>query len=229
MTDEDRLSKNFILIKERIKQAAVRANKPADSVEIIVASKYTDDIEELAALEKLGVTAFGENRLQSLEGKHNDSLQAGLQLKWHFIGHIQSNKARRVVQLVDLIQSVDSIKVAEIINGHAAAIDKRQKVLLQLKVSDEPAKTGFTLDEISDACAAVTKLANLSVAGLMVIPPIVTAQELISLFRLASNTLTKLQSLYNIGDTLSMGMSGDFELAIQEGANMVRIGSAIWR
>lgn len=216
-------------IKEKVEQAALTAGKPVDAVRIVVASKYSQDISELIALKHSGAEAFGENRLQSLEDKHREALSAGETLKWHFIGHIQSNKVKKIVWMADLIHSVDSVKIAGLIDREANSAGKIQKILLQLKVSAETSKTGFTKDEIGAACGKIVKMANMEVDGLMVIPPMVSPDELVPHFRLASNTLTELQSLYNVGGTLSMGMSGDFELAIQEGSNMVRVGSAIWR
>lgn len=229
MTEIKTIRQNFLAIKQKIEAAAREADRTADAVKIVVASKYSTSVEELLALSDIGVEAFGENRLQSLEDKYYQTQELGKNLNWHFIGHLQSNKVKKAVSIVELIQSVDSLKIASIIDQSARDIGKKQKILLQLKVSKEVSKTGFSDEDIISVCKDITQLKNIQVQGIMTIPPMVDRGELAKLFKFASGTLSKLQSLYNIGDTLSMGMSGDYELAIKEGANMVRIGSAIWR
>lgn len=224
-----RIEKNFMAVRDEINQAAQKTSRRFENIKIVVASKYISSLEELAFINSLGIEALGENRQQDLSAKRDLLLSAGVNATWHFIGHLQSNKARKIVRVAELIQSVDSLKIAEKINKYAAEAEKQQRILLQLKLTDEPPKTGILPNKIDIICRKIAKMPNIKIDGLMAIAPHAATEEIRTLFKKARNTLINLQSLYNIGDILSLGMTNDYIVAIEEGSNMVRIGSAIWR
>lgn len=176
---------------------------------------------------KAGATIIGENRVQEFEEKSDDILPC----ERHLIGHLQTNKVRKAVQLFDVIQSVDSLRVVQEIDRKAAEIDTVQDVFLQVNIGEEPQKYGFGLDEIEDVIFCVRSLQNVHVKGLMCIPPFVSPEQARPYFRRMKSLFDELkqQNHDNIDiRELSMGMSGDYKVAIEEGATMVRVGSAIF-
>ena len=179
---------------------------------------------------RAGATIIGENRVQEFEDKRDDILPC----ERHLIGHLQSNKVKKAVDMFDVIQSVDSLKLIRDIDKKARDIGKVQQVFLQVNIGDEPQKSGFALDEIAQAMEDIRPLENVQVKGLMCIPPFVSPEETRSYFRKMKSLFNRLQQECNEADNnidireLSMGMSGDYRVAIEEGATMVRVGSAIF-
>ena len=216
-------------IRQRICQAAESCNRDADSVRLVAVSKTiaADTVRE--AIEA-GVTILGENYVQEARDKFNTLVQ--YPVSWHFIGHLQSNKAKYAVRLFDLIHSVDSLKLARELDKQAAKVDKIQQILVQVNISAEDTKSGISPDEAPGLIAEISKLQNLAVKGLMTMPPYFYQPEKVQPFFAALRKLRdqiKEQSLPNVSlDELSMGMTGDFEVAIKEGATLVRIGTAIF-
>ena len=177
-----------------------------------------------------GVTDLGENYIQEAREKVN--ILATANVNWHFIGHLQSNKAKYAVRLFDLIHSVDSFKLAQELNKHAQKNDKIQSILIQVNVAQEDSKSGVYVEDTIALIRDISQLENVAIKGLMTMPPYFNAPEKARPFFAALSRLQdqiKAARIPNIAmDELSMGMTGDFEAAIAEGATMVRIGTAIF-
>jgi pyridoxal phosphate enzyme (YggS family) len=216
-------------IRQRIRQAAESCNRNAGSVRLVAVSKTiaADIVKE--AIEA-GVTILGENYVQEARDKFKALIQ--YPVSWHFIGHLQSNKAKYAVRLFDLIHSVDSLKLARELDKQAAKVDKIQQILVQVNISAEDTKSGISPDEAPRLIEEIGQLKNLAVKGLMTMPPYFYQPEKVRPFFAALRKLRdqiKEQSLPNVSlDELSMGMTGDFEVAVKEGATLVRIGTAIF-
>lgn len=212
------ITQNLKAVEQRVAAACERANRSPDEVTIIAVSK-TKPASIVEAAFEAGSTNFGENRIQEAEEKI--AKLSHINPTWHLIGHLQTNKAKIAVQLFDIIHSVDSVKLAEVISAQA---DKEIEVLLQVNVSQEESKGGFTVAELPQALEKISELPNIKVQGLMTIAPWVNdTEEVRPVFK----------RLKELGDSLglkhlSMGMTDDYEVAIEEGATMVRIGRAIF-
>ncbi len=216
-------------IKERIRKACESCSRDADSVRLVAVSKTIAAGTVQAAIEA-GVTILGENYMQEAREKFNALVQ--YPVSWHFIGHLQSNKAKYAVRLFDLIHSVDSLKLARELDKQAKKVDKIQQILVQVNISAEDTKSGTSADETPGLISEISKLENLSIRGLMTMPRYFYQPEKVKPFFAALRELRdqiKAQSLPNVSlEELSMGMTGDFEVAIEEGATLVRIGTAIF-
>jgi len=208
---------NIESIRERIARAAARAGRAGDDVQLIAVTKTVppEGIEEALAA---GVTLFGESKVQ--EARAKIPVVSG-RARWHMIGHLQSNKARDAVAMFEAIHSVDSVKLASELNKCADNDGKTQAVLLEINVSGEASKFGLKSDDVEAALAQINAMPRLEVQGLMTIPP--AGKDARPFFR----QLRELRDRLGLRE-LSMGMSYDFEVAIEEGATMVRIGSAIF-
>jgi len=193
----------------------------------LVCVTKTVDVQKINEAIKAGATIIGENKVQEYEEKRDDLLPC----EKHLIGHLQSNKVKKAVQLFDVIQSVDSLKLIQDIDKKARAINKTQKVFLQVNIGNESQKFGFAENLIAQVLTEVPALKNVHVRGLMCIPPFESPEETISYFIRMKALFDELQqkNQENIAiRELSMGMSGDYKVAIEQGATMVRIGSSIF-
>lgn len=214
------------MIKDNL--AKIKQTIP-DNVQLVVVSKFRP-IEQLMEVYDTGQRDFAENRVQEMVQKQQ-SMPGDI--KWHMIGHLQSNKVKSIISFVHLIQSVDSVPLALEINRQAARIHKKADILLQVHIASEESKYGFGTEEIFPAFREISKLQNVRVCGLMGMATLTSDSEQIqSEFRLLAYLFQSIQnsestdpSAFNI---LSMGMSSDFPLAIKEGSNLVRIGSKIF-
>lgn len=189
---------------------------------VAVTKKHTAaEVDELYAL---GVRTFGENRVQEFLSKYNPNYD------WHIIGHLQTNKVKYIIGKVSLIESVDSLKLAKEIEKQAAKIDLVQDILVEIKVSKQDEnKTGLPIEELDDLLAEISKMKHLRLRGLMTIASNTDDQDLIaSEFDRAKALYDQARQLYPTMDTLSMGMSHDYALAIEHGSNQVRIGTALF-
>jgi pyridoxal phosphate enzyme (YggS family) len=217
---------NLAEIQERMAAACARANRPAGSVTLLAVSK-THPPETIEAAAAAGLKVFGENKIQ--EAKTKIPLCPG-HLRWHFIGHLQSNKCREAVQLFSMIQGVDSLAIAQEINKRAEQAAKTMPILIEVNVAGEASKFGYRPEQLLADWEALTALPRLEVHGLMTIPPYVTdAEKVRPHFRRLREL--KVQCEERLGAPLphlSMGMSGDYEVAIEEGATLVRIGTALF-
>jgi pyridoxal phosphate enzyme (YggS family) len=213
----------------RIKKAADNSNRSVDSIQLIAVSK-TMPAEVVKEAIAAGVTDLGENYIQEAREKVNTLATSNV--NWHFIGHLQSNKAKYAVRLFDLIHSVDSLKLAQELNKYAQKNDKVQSILVQVNVAREESKSGVLVENTIELIKNISQLENISVKGLMTMPPYFNAPEKVRPYFAALRKLQgqiKAEAIPNITmDELSMGMTGDFEAAIEEGATMVRIGTAIF-
>ena len=211
------IADNITRVRARMAEAASRAGRSSEEITLVAVSKMKPASAVAEAL-AAGITALGENYVQEAEEKRRE-VSGG---SWRLLGHLQSNKAKLAVSLFDLIESVDSVKLAAAISRHSAG--SPQAILLQVHLGGEETKTGFPPDRALDAAAEIAALPNISLRGLMGIAPggVDPRPYFRELFRLfealpAANR-----------QTLSMGMSGDFEAAIEEGATSVRVGTAIF-
>ncbi|MCL2085253.1 MAG: YggS family pyridoxal phosphate-dependent enzyme, partial [Oscillospiraceae bacterium] len=177
-----------------------------------------------------GVDAVGENRVQEMLQKHGQGAYDGAEL--HFIGHLQTNKARHVVGRVELLQSLDSIRLAEAVDRTAAAMGIRQKALVEVNVGGEPSKSGLGLYDFHKSFSQILELSHICVCGLMAIPPIVDAagssRKYYDIMRKLFVDIIPDLSHNTCSPVLSMGMSDDFEEAIEAGATMIRVGTALF-
>jgi len=200
-----------------------------ESIRLVAVSK-TVPAEVVKEAIEAGVADLGENYIQEAREKIN--ILAMYPATWHFIGHLQSNKAKYAVRMFDFIHSVDSLKLAKELDKYAQKNDKIQSILLQVNVAKEDTKSGVYIENTMQLLKDIGKLENISVKGLMTMPPYFNAPEKVRPFFSALRELRdqiKNEGIPNISmDELSMGMTGDFEAAIQEGATMVRIGTAIF-
>lgn len=222
------ISDNLSRIKEKIEKAAIASGRKADDITLVAVTKNVG-LEECNALLSLGHNIFGENRVQSLTEKYET---IGQNAVWHLIGHLQTNKVKYIMDKVTLIHSVDSIHLAQEINRLAEKNGIIKDILLQVNVSGEESKFGMEKDDLFPTLEAVSQMNGIKVRGLMTIPPVSTApganrKYFAELYRLFSEL--KNQSGSNISaDYLSMGMSDDYEDAVLEGANIVRVGRALY-
>ncbi len=220
---------NIDKIRERIRCAATESGRDPDAVTLVAVTK-TMSLETVEKAIDLGINIVGENYIQEARNKFNALYDKPV--KWHFIGHLQSNKAKYAVRIFDLIHSVDSVKLAKEINKHADKNNKIQDILVQVNISEEASKSGVTKDETINIIKNISCMENIRVKGLMTMPPFFNAPEKVRPYFKALNDLKTEIEKENIPNVrmehLSMGMTGDFEVAIKEGATLVRIGTAIF-
>ncbi|MCX5712336.1 MAG: YggS family pyridoxal phosphate-dependent enzyme [Candidatus Omnitrophica bacterium] len=227
------IRENIIEVRERIAKACAVVGRGSSEVTLIAITKNRQPEEILKAIEN-GITDIGENRVQEAVRKFSVLQQAinNNQIKRHFVGHLQTNKVKEAVELFDLIHSVDSIKLAAEIDKQAQKISKLQDILVQINTSFEESKSGFMPREAVEAVLEISKFKNIRINGLMTMAPVVeNPQEARVFFKNLKDIRDKINSLtftlYPLTH-LSMGMSDDFETAIQEGATMIRVGRAIF-
>jgi pyridoxal phosphate enzyme (YggS family) len=219
-------------VRRRIADAAGRAGRRADEVTLIAVSK-THPAASLRAAAAAGATDFGENRVQEAEGKIVELKPEAPGVRWHLIGHLQSNKARRAVQLFDLIHAVDSAALVGRLERLCAEEGRgRLDVLLQVDLGGEPTKSGARAEELPELAAALAACGRVRCAGLMTLPPFFEEVERVRPYFRRLRELRdewRARGLFGEGaGELSMGMSHDFEAAVEEGATLVRVGTAIF-
>jgi PLP dependent protein len=220
MSNQDTIAANLARIRDRIAEAAARANRPAGSVTLVAVSK-THGPEAVAAALAAGQTVFGENRVQEAAGKFPPLQAAHPALRLHLIGGLQTNKAREAVRLADVIESLDRPRLALALAAAMAQEGRRPGLLVQVNTGEEPQKSGIPRAAAADFLRACREEHGLPVQGLMCIPPV--DQDPVPHFRFLAELAAR-QGL----TVLSMGMSADFEAAIACGATHVRVGSAIF-
>ena len=216
-------------IRDRIQSAALAAGRSPETVRLVAVSK-TVPAERVRQAVEAGITLLGENYIQ--EARDKIETLAALDVAWHFIGHLQSNKAKYAVRLFDMVHSVDSPKLARELDKQAAKIGKRQDILIQVNTGKEASKSGVYEEEALALVRQAGRMENLCVKGLMTLPPYFNAPEKVRPFFRALRELRdriRDEALPGVSmEELSMGMTGDFEAAIQEGATLVRIGTALF-
>ncbi len=222
------IAANLERVGNRVARAAECAGRRAEDITIVAVSK-TFPAETIRAAHQAGLRHFGENRIQEFEAKQAAQLGFADAI-WHFIGHLQSNKAHRAVHLFDCIDSIDSVGLAQKVDAAAAAEGKRLPVLLEARLSGEETKSGVREDELPALAEAIGPLVHLELHGLMTIPPYSEDPEgARPYFRKLRELRDHLRSALGLTlPVLSMGMSHDFEVAIEEGATQIRIGTALF-
>jgi pyridoxal phosphate enzyme (YggS family) len=224
------LLENIKNIYRKISSTAIRSGRSPFDVKLIAVTK-TVDFKRIKEAISLGLRVFGENKVQEAQKKISDCrLQcADCNVEWHLIGHLQKNKAKRAVQFFDVIQTVDSIGLAELLNKFAEKEEKTQRILIQVKLSEEETKYGVPRKNLTDLIDAVSGLKNLKLEGLMTMPPFFDdPKKARPYFRELRELRDEAEKVGYKLPELSMGMTNDFEIAILEGATMVRIGTAIF-
>ena len=220
------IEENLRKVKERIDDVATRVGRDPAQITLIAVTK-TVAIEKIREAIAAGMIAFGENYVQEARHKIDEIGRTGLQ--WHFIGHLQTNKAHYAVRLFDLIHAVDSIKLARELNKRAASEGKTIDCLIEVNLSEEESKFGTTEEEARELAHEMRDLEHISLQGLMTMPPYFDDPELARPYFISLRKLQEKIAQDGIPlPELSMGMSTDFEVAIEEGATMVRVGRAIF-
>lgn len=220
------LAENLEQIKSRIAAACERAGRDLCTVNLMAVTK-THPPEVVQAAADLGIALFGENKIQEAKAKIP---QCSGKLRWHFIGHLQSNKVRDAVELFEMIQGVDSLALAQEINKRAEQAGKRMPILLEVNLAGEASKFGYAPDRLLAELKEINALPRLEIHGLMTVPPWKpVAEQARPFFRQARELAMQCEEILGAPlPQLSMGMSGDFEVAIEEGSTMVRIGTALF-
>ena len=223
----ENISKRVKKVREEIRYASEKSGRSPEEITIVAVTK-TVEVERILAAIKAGLSVFGENYIQEARKKIEEINEP---VEWHFIGHLQRNKAKYAVKLFDMIETVDSVRLAGEIQKRAELVNKVQPVLVQVNVSGEETKSGISPDRLPELLKFLSKSTSLELRGLMTMPPYFHDPEkarpyFIELRRLRDRMACKFPSLSF--SELSMGMSGDFAVAIEEGATIVRIGTAIF-
>jgi pyridoxal phosphate enzyme (YggS family) len=226
------ISQNISEVRDRIASAARRAGRRPEEIALMAVSK-THPPERIREAHAAGLRLFGENRVQEFAGKA--SALADLQgAEWHMIGHLQTNKASKATELFNAVDSVDSVKLAEKLDGAARSLSRKLAVLIEINVGGESAKSGVAPDsrELEDLLLAAPRFEALEFRGLMTVPPFTDdPDEARPYFRKLRDLRDKIskRELPSVSmDALSMGMSHDFEVAIEEGSTCIRVGTAIF-
>ncbi|RJP56013.1 MAG: YggS family pyridoxal phosphate-dependent enzyme [Deltaproteobacteria bacterium] len=223
-----KIADNLISVKERIEKAALRAARDPGEVKLVVVSK-TIGVEEIREAISAGAAILGESYVQEAKEKIEE---IGHQVRWHMIGHLQTNKVKQAINLFDMIYSADSINLAEEIDKRAKQSGKTISVLIQVNISQETTKSGIERDSAISLVSKIVNLTNIKVEGLMTMPPYFDDPEdtrpyFKSLRELKEEIERKgFENIYM--KELSMGMSSDFEIAVEEGATIIRVGTAIF-
>jgi pyridoxal phosphate enzyme (YggS family) len=225
-TEMASLGENLERVKQEMAAAAARASRSIDEIDLVAVSKK-QDAEKIRAVEDAGQLLFGESRVQEARAKI-PLLPA--RLRWHFIGHLQKNKIRHALPLFELFHGIDSLALAQEMDRIAADDGLRPRALLEVNVSGEASKHGFAPEDLRRNLETVLSLGRLSIEGLMTMAPVAPEAEASRKYFAALCELRdRLEGEFNVRlPELSMGMSSDFPVAIEEGATLVRVGSAIF-
>lgn len=228
---QDTIAANLAAVRQQMNQACQRSGRSDDEVALVAVTKYAQP-EWVRALISLGQTRLGESRPQQLAQRANEMPD---NIEWHLIGHLQRNKVDLVLPVTQLIHSADSLRLLRRISQTAGRLERRASVLLEVNVSGEESKDGFTLDAVRAAWPEITRLEHLEIQGLMTMAPrsdaVDQSRAVFRQLRELRDELAASESPNRTGHPLpelSMGMSGDFEVAIEEGATIVRVGSSLF-
>jgi pyridoxal phosphate enzyme (YggS family) len=218
---------NILRVRERIFTVCSRLNLDVSQIVIVAVSKGRD-IEQIGQAIDAGITDIGENRVQEAAAKYRNQRS----VKWHLVGHLQTNKVKEALKVFDLIHSVDSLHLAEEIDRQAERINKVQDILLEVKTSEEPTKFGLKPEETIEVIKKISGFKNINIKGLMTIAPAVSnpkeARPYFRKLRELREEMLNLRLMTCDLPLLSMGMTDDFEIALEEGANMLRLGRVIF-
>lgn len=222
------LERNLNEVKETIKSTTEKIGKKEDEITLIAVSK-TKPISMLKEIYELGIRDFGENKVQEILEKYPN---LPLDIRWHMIGHLQRNKVKYIIDKVSLIHSVDSLRLAEEISKEAMKHDLVMPILIQVNIAEEETKFGLSFENVIEEIKKISILPNLQIKGLMTIAPFVeNGEENRKYFKLIKQLSVDImkENIDNVCmDIISMGMTGDYRTAIEEGSTMVRVGTAIF-
>lgn len=229
MSNRQIITENLNQIRSLIETACSRVDRSAESVQLVAVTKYAD-LDWVRELIEIGETQLGESRPQQMCQRVAELPE---NVQWHMIGHLQRNKADMVVSTAELIHSVDSIRLLKKIDSSSKSAQKRQRVLLEVNVSGEESKDGFSPDELRSHWPEILNLQHVDIQGLMTMAPhsddAESARPFFKQLRKLRDELALTSDNQLALPQLSMGMSGDFEVAIEEGATLIRIGSRIFK
>ena len=228
------LRRNLNEIQSRIDAACLRSGRSPESIKLVLSTKYVD-AGVIRLLYQLGISDVGENRVQDTQQKQE--LLSDLPIRWHMFGHLQRNKVKKALKLFELMHSVDSVALTEEISEASLGVGKRMKVLVEVNVSGEPQKYGLKPEETIPFLEKISPMQGLQVLGLMTMTPLMDIDNVDTklcrgIFRglkQLSEDIEKSHIENIMMDYLSMGMTQDFEIAVEEGSNLLRIGSAVFR
>jgi len=237
----NKIAERIKRVNERINSACGRAGRDPKEIQLVIVTKSAT-FEDIKKVIQLGYIHLGENRAQQLRKVHsqvtefleqaNDNQALQQKLCWHMIGHLQRNKVRQVLPITSLIHSVDTLRLAEEVNSSAAKLNLRPDVLLQVNTSHEPQKYGVPVGAATHLAEQIETLPNLRLIGLMTLAPLTRNKDVVkACFTRARELFVEMRGEKIVGPQfteLSMGMSSDYEVAIEEGATILRIGSAIF-
>lgn len=223
----DDLKNRLQRLLESIEYHASKAGRKTDEIKLVAVSK-THPIEAIKIVYELGLKRFGENYAQELREKVNLASQLQLDIEWHFIGRIQTNKVKYIVPACEFIHSVWRVEELEEIDKVAAKCGKIQKVLIEVHTSPEESKAGVNLEDVEELVAQAQKFAHVKVVGLMTMAPFIEPERTRPYFRKLYELRERLRNKYPEIVELSMGMTNDYWVAIEEGSTMIRIGTAIF-
>ena len=226
------------LARRRIAQACYRSGRDPSSVTLVVVTKFAS-VEQMVEVARMGAVLFGENRVQTLEAHRREfaarAADSGIDpaaVHWHMIGHLQRNKVKQVLPLVSMVQSVDSLRLATEISTTAEGLGRKMPILMEVNAGQEPQKYGFALEEAASAATEIARLPAVELCGLMTMAPLTDDNVRIrQTFRRTRELFEQVRAAGVAGNSfvrLSMGMTSDFEIAIEEGATIVRIGSLLF-
>ena len=219
------VKENLLRVMEKIEKAARKIGRNPNEIKLVAVSKTVEAARIMEAIEA-GVSILGENYVQEAQKKIEE---IGRPVSWHFIGHLQTNKAKYAIRLFDMIHSLDSVPLAEELNRRAEQADRVMKVMIEVNLSKEATKFGTDEEVVVNLAKRVQNLNHLSLEGLMTMPPYFDSPELSRPYYIALRELKERMVKEGIPmKDLSMGMSNDFEIAIEEGATYVRVGTAIF-
>ncbi|MCB5560079.1 YggS family pyridoxal phosphate-dependent enzyme [Anaerosalibacter bizertensis] len=222
------MKENLLKVQENIENALIRSGRKNENIDIIAVTK-TVDVDIINESINLGINNIGENKVQEIQKKYDNIND---DVNWHMIGHLQSNKVKYIIDKVNLIHSLDRLSLAKEINKRAKAKDIVKDVLIQVNISEEKSKFGLKKEEVVPFIEKILEMENIRVKGLMTMAPHVeNPEEIRYVFRDLRNLGYKIENrnYENIEmKYLSMGMSNDYEVAIEEGSNMVRLGTALF-
>lgn len=220
------IAENIHQLSDQLKRLERQYERSAGCVKLLAVSKR-HPVESIIAANEAGINDFGENYLQEALDKIQQL--SSKSMNWHFIGPIQSNKTKSIAENFQWVHSIDRLKIAQRLSDQRASTSQKLNVCVQVKLSDETSKSGIELGEAEALCDSVEALPNLQLRGLMAIPAVLPDLESQRLaFRILAQEYLRLRPRYAQFDTLSMGMSNDFEAAVAEGSTLIRIGTGIF-
>lgn len=226
---------NIARLKEEIYLAAKKSSRSPDEIEVVAVTKGVM-VDKITEAMECGIQNIGENRIQEAADKYVqlNELCKKSQVKWHMVGHLQTNKVKKAMEVFDMIQSVDSLHLAEKINSEAGINNRTVDILIEVNTSGEKSKFGVEKDKVFELVEKLSELKNIQVLGLMTIGPLASDENIIrkafSSLRQLREQIAKNLSFSNVKmNYLSMGMTDDYPIAIEEGSNMLRLGRAIFQ